>query len=123
MVLYQHAISAEGESFRGKILLPSASQAFDYVLSTLPEEMLAKISAKPGDIPTLRTEVNLALNRMDDYSPDALSLKFLHCTMAGEGKGDLIEVPGAHAFLQEQVGAYWSSSIDLSFGSVAAAWP
>ena len=91
LVLYQYAMSAHGDSFRGKILLPSASQAFDYVLSTLPEEMLSKISAKPGDIPTLRTEVNLALNRMDEYSPDTLSLKFLHCTMAGEGKGDLMK--------------------------------
>ena len=91
MVLYQHVQSAEGESLRTKILLPSAFQAFDYVLNTLPEEMMGKISAKPGDIPTLRTEVNLALNRMDEYAPDALSLKFLHCTMAGEGKGDLMK--------------------------------
>ena len=89
-VLFSHAQNAPGDSFRSKILKMSAFQAFDFILTTLPEEMVGRISAKPGDIPTLRTEINLSLSRLDDHTSDDLAMKFLTCTMAGEGKGDLM---------------------------------
>ena len=88
--LYNHAMQTD-ESHRRGILTPAAFQAFEYILGTLPEEMIGKISAKGGDVPGLRTDINIILNRLENFSAPELMIKFMNASMSTEGGGNLMK--------------------------------
>lgn len=87
---YVRALDETGDSFVRRVT-PSALLMYKMVMKSLSTHIKDKLVAIViGDLPAIRPELQLILEREELFTPLKLFQKFLKATMAIEGKGDLM---------------------------------